>query len=167
MLCLVYCAGRAHSCFLKILRIPSALLTRLAPASCTLHPELYHPCICAYSFAPRYNINLYSYRARAHALHATTSSCAIIPTATEYAPHNLCIPAAAPGTSAMRRHARARAYNTHAHMRDCTIAHARPIRIRIWGAAQITRAARHRQRRGAPYRGTACALHAQCTAVVG
>ena len=43
LLCLVYCAGRAQSCFLTILRIPSALLTRLAPASCTLHPEFYTP----------------------------------------------------------------------------------------------------------------------------
>ena len=41
LLCLVYCAGRAQSCFLTIPRIPSALLTRLAPASCTLHPEFY------------------------------------------------------------------------------------------------------------------------------
>ena len=131
LLCLVYCVGRAQSCFLIILRIPSALLTRLAPASCTLHPELYHPCICAYSFAPRYNINLYSYRAHAHALHATTSSCAIVPTAAEYAPHNLCIPAATPGTSAMRRHARACAYNTHVHMHNYMIAHAHPIFICI------------------------------------
>ena len=30
-----------------------------------------------------------SYRAHAHALHATTSSCVITPTATAYAPHNL------------------------------------------------------------------------------
>ena len=37
LLYLVYCAGRAQSCFLTILRIPSALLTRLAPASCTLN----------------------------------------------------------------------------------------------------------------------------------
>ena len=43
LLCSVYCAGRAQSCFLTILRIPSALLTRLAPASCTLHPEFYTP----------------------------------------------------------------------------------------------------------------------------
>ena len=43
LLCLVCCAGRAQSCFLTILRIPSALLTRLAPASCTLHPEFYNP----------------------------------------------------------------------------------------------------------------------------
>ena len=43
LLCLVYCAGRAQSCFLTILRIPSALLTHLAPASCTLHPEFYTP----------------------------------------------------------------------------------------------------------------------------
>ena len=41
LLYLVYCAGRAQSCFLTILRIPSALLTCLAPASCTLHPEFY------------------------------------------------------------------------------------------------------------------------------
>ena len=32
--CYVWCT--AQSCFLTILRIPSALLTRLAPASCTL-----------------------------------------------------------------------------------------------------------------------------------
>ena len=146
-----------------------------SPCTCILHPApciLYpiaapHLCICAYSSAPRYNINLYSYRARAHAPHATTSSCAILPTATEYAPHNLCIPAAAPGTSAMRRQARARAYNTHAHMRDCTIAHTLPIFIHIKGAAQIMRAARHRQQRDAPYRDAACALHAQRTAAVG
>ena len=37
LLCLVYCAGRAQSCFLTILRIPSALLTRLAPAPSTLN----------------------------------------------------------------------------------------------------------------------------------
>ena len=43
LLCLVYCAGRAQSCFLTIPRIPSALPTRLAPASCTLHPEFYTP----------------------------------------------------------------------------------------------------------------------------
>ena len=35
LLCLVYYAGRAQSCFLTILRIPSALLTGLAP---DLHP---------------------------------------------------------------------------------------------------------------------------------
>ena len=42
LLCLVYCAGRAQSCFLTILCIPTALLTRLAPhlhpAACSLHP---------------------------------------------------------------------------------------------------------------------------------
>ena len=43
LLCLVYCVGRAQSCFLTILRIPLALLTPLAPASCTLHPEFYTP----------------------------------------------------------------------------------------------------------------------------
>ena len=43
LLCLVYCAGRVQSCFLTILRIriSSASLTRLAPASCTLYPEFY------------------------------------------------------------------------------------------------------------------------------
>ena len=77
LLCLVFCAGRAQSCFLTILRIPSALLTRLtnSPCTCILHPApwiLYpiaapHPCICAYSFAPRYNINLYCTPQPAHA----------------------------------------------------------------------------------------------------
>ena len=59
----------------------------------------------------------------------------------------VCIPAAAPDTFAMRRHVRAHTYNsnnTNTRMRDCTIAHARPISIRIEGAVQIMRAARHR-----------------------
>ena len=43
LLCLVYCPGRVQSCFLTILRIPLALLTRLAPAPCTLRPEFYTP----------------------------------------------------------------------------------------------------------------------------
>ena len=32
LLCLVYCAGSVQSCFLTILRIPTALLTRIPPA---------------------------------------------------------------------------------------------------------------------------------------
>ena len=136
LLCLVYCAGRAQSCFLTILRISSVLLTRLAPASCTLHPEFYTPWLHlthAYVHTPlgRVITSTCSYRACAHALHATTSSCAITPTATAYAPHNLCILAAAPDTSAMRRHVRVRTYNTHAHIHDYTIVHARSICIRI------------------------------------
>ena len=122
LLCLVYCAGRAQSCFLTILRIPSALLTRLAPASCTLHSEFYtvpiaapHPCICAYSgsFAPRYKINLYCTPQQAHARQHQPQ------------PHMrriACIPAAAPDTFAMRRHVRAHTYNTNTRIHDCACA---------------------------------------------
>ena len=112
------------------------------PYSCT---SPMHMCIllcagiCAYSFAPAYVhtplrrviTSTCSYTARAHTLHATTSSCVITPTATAYAPHNLCILAATPDTSAMRRHVRVRTYKTHAHIHDYTIAYARTIYIRI------------------------------------
>ena len=134
LLSLGYSVGRAQSCFLTIPHTLAASLTRLAlhlhSAPWILYPiAAPHICICAYSFAPCYIITSNRrYRARAHALHATTSSCAITPTATGYAPHNLH-----PGgrTRHMRRHARARTYHTHARIHDYTIVHARSICIHI------------------------------------
>ena len=106
LLCLVYCAGRALSCFLTILRTPSALLTRLAPAPCTLnsiphsdthvHTAMHrfipmtpaqsgHARICVYA-------HTYAHTAKgcldpprttlqfAHALHTATTTSAITPT---------------------------------------------------------------------------------------
>ena len=76
----------------------------------------------------------------------------------------ICIPAAAPGTSAMRRHVRTYAYNTHVHIRDCACAfhlHSHLGRDAPPSVTQIMCAARQgqRQRRDAPYRDAACAPH--------
>ena len=106
LLCLVYCTGRAQSCFLTILRIPSALLTRLAPAPCTLNSIPYsdtyvhtvmhrvipmtpaqsgHAHIYVYMpiHMPRAAWTLHALPSSlqfAHALHTATTTSAITPT---------------------------------------------------------------------------------------
>ena len=106
LLCLVYCAGRAQSCFLTILRIPSALLSRLAPAPCTLNSIPYsdtyvhtimhrvipmtpaqsgHARICVYAHTYAHTAKGWLDPPRttlqfAHALHTATSTSAITPT---------------------------------------------------------------------------------------
>ena len=61
----------------------------------------------------------HSHRARSHALHATTSSCAITPTATAYAPHNLH----PGGCTGHICNVVPCTYNIHVHMhRDCACA---------------------------------------------
>ena len=86
----------------------------------------------------------------------------------------ICIPAAAPDTSAMRRHVRVRTYNIHVHIHECACAlHLRlhlgrdapPSAAQIMRAVRHRQTARHRQRRDAPYRDAACAP--QRAAVVG
>ena len=62
LLCLGCSVGRVQSCFLTIPRTLAASLTHLAlhlhPAPWILYPiAAPHPCIYAYSFAPRYDIN--------------------------------------------------------------------------------------------------------------
>ena len=105
-----------------------------------------------------------SYRGRAYALHATTSSCVLAPTATAYASHNLHPSGCTrypPDTSVMWRHVHI--YNIHVHIhRDCTCACAFHLHFHLGRNAppsvtRIMRAACHLLRRNAPYRDATCA----------
>ena len=131
------------------------------PAPCTLG-SISHSCaspmhMCILLCARCFITSNHSYRAFAHALHATTSSCVITPTATAYAPHNLH----PGGRTAHIHNAAPCTYTTHVHIhRDCACAfhlHSHLGRDAPLSATQIMRAARHLRRRNAPYRDAACA----------
>ena len=92
----MYCTGRTQSCFLTILRIPAASLTRLAPhlhppEPCTLDSIPHSGTLPTHMCIPLYMHRFITstHRTLAHARHATTSIYAITPTAIAYAPNNL------------------------------------------------------------------------------
>ena len=94
------------------------------PAPCTLHPGFYIPYrhrMHAYVYASlrRFITSTYSYRARAHARNATTSSCVVTPTATAHALHNLN----PGGRTGQICNVAPCTYNLHVHMhRNCACA---------------------------------------------
>ena len=99
----------------------------------------------------RFIKSTHSYRARAHALHATTSSCVITPTATTYAPHNLH-PCRRTGHI---RDVASYTYNIHAHIPPQLCMR---VLFAFTSRAQCTteRDANHAQR-NVPYCDAACA----------
>ena len=124
-------------------------------STCILHPGFYIPYrhrMHAYVYASlrRFITSTYSYRARAHARNATTSSCVVTPTATAHALHNLNpggrtghICNVAPCT-----------YNLHVHMhRNCACAfnlHSHLGRNAPPRSTPIMLAARHLQQHNPP-----------------